>query len=1123
MARKKKGPLPAGTGQQPQQKNTQSQDTLSGETGQVPGAAEDSIIRPLTPWDPAPPINNDGTKSEQVVNPPIQFSVVTKTDPRRPYLTKIMRLKNGTLEKDSSQCRMSSGTIEIVSVRSPAEFAILIRSLSASQALVHGISKQGYANAYVFSKEKQESTGIGMLDKPIISRTLEHIHYPAGPGLFMLDHDKARDHAVAAYDNALQSCAAADLIRIISTVFPAIINAAWVATPSTSSCIFGADGNELRGEGAGAHIYFFPRNAQDVPRFLKILGQRLFLAGYGRIEVSRSGALLFRTLVDLSVGSPERLDFVAGAVCMDGLCQKLPAPTVHEGAPDNWLLDTEAMPDLSAAEAGHYAEALRELTALAKPRQESVRTEYHDAEAVKLAEQRNIDKDAARRIVTARQNHVLEDEDLLYFAHQKGRPVTVAELLDAGAEYNNRPLADPLEPDYDGGSMTKAKFFWNNGRRPKIHSFAHGETIYSFQRFSAQGHYAQKDPVQAAADAAVLKKMLEAVETDCGAPYQQDAKEALSRLQQLDKPEYMRTRAKLKKINPQILLGEMEKDIAAYSREANKFTSSQSSLSSFLSSYPSLHPALLEKIHNFQAVLVREGKQDDELCPHSEAALLMANELRGMYAHNSVTATWYRFEGSYWREIKPLEMDEGITALLYAGAGSVGFSNSYQSGCAALLQKGSLLPLPEQNRGGIVPFENGLLDLATREFVPTTTENALTWRLPYNYDPEAQCPSFTQWLLTALDGDKETARLLQAFLNAILTSRADLQKFLHLIGPAGTGKSTFGRLAFQIVGPENSTTTTLKQLEQNRFETAGIHGKRLVCIEEADKYGGNISVLKAMTGQDPLRLERKNQQQCGNFIYGGQVLMMSNERLATTDYTSGIERRRVTVEFTRRITPEERAAWDKRGGEAAILHAEIPGIINWVLELTREEVTDAFKVMPERVRRANLDAALFNNPLADWMLDACIPDPGAMGKVGDGRQVISTTGERIFLGADENLYANYLLWCQRSGREKVSTQRFSKTLEDAAQMFGVAVQKHRTSAGVHIKNLRLRREGEPSWRERLDHEGVNEGESSSPMKDNLLKMQKMKGVKVTTLYPCPETNISTQADNHPGPRKRKLI
>jgi putative DNA primase/helicase len=155
------------------------------------------------------------------------------------------------------------------------------------------------------------------------------------------------------------------------------------------------------------------------------------------------------------------------------------------------------------------------------------------------------------------------------------------------------------------------------------------------------------------------------------------------------------------------------------------------------------------------------------------------------------------------------------------------------------------------------------------------------------------------------------------------------------------------------------------------------------------------SVLKAMTGQDPLRLERKNQQQEGSFIYEGQTLMMSNERLATTDYTSGIERRRMTVEFSRRISKEERAEWSRRGGEETILHAEAAGIINWALRLSREEVTDIFKNMPERVRQANLDAALFNNPLMEWMLDTLLPDSGAAEQI--GLKGSSGTAARPFL------------------------------------------------------------------------------------------------------------------------------
>jgi phage/plasmid-associated DNA primase len=51
--------------------------------------------------------------------------------------------------------------------------------------------------------------------------------------------------------------------------------------------------------------------------------------------------------------------------------------------------------------------------------------------------------------------------------------------------------------------------------------------------------------------------------------------------------------------------------------------------------------------------------------------------------------------------------------------------------------------------------------------------------------------------------------------------------------------------------------TTLEQLEKNRFETAAIYGKKLLLITDSDKYGGEVSTLKAITGGDPIRFEKK--------------------------------------------------------------------------------------------------------------------------------------------------------------------------------------------------------------------------------------------------------------------------
>jgi putative DNA primase/helicase len=53
-------------------------------------------------------------------------------------------------------------------------------------------------------------------------------------------------------------------------------------------------------------------------------------------------------------------------------------------------------------------------------------------------------------------------------------PMTVGQL---GKKQDGLTMCDPFEPDYDGGSKTKARFFWNDGN-PIINSQAHGGIVY---------------------------------------------------------------------------------------------------------------------------------------------------------------------------------------------------------------------------------------------------------------------------------------------------------------------------------------------------------------------------------------------------------------------------------------------------------------------------------------------------------------------------------------------------------------------------------------------------------------------------------------------------------------------
>ncbi len=263
----------------------------------------------------------------------------------------------------------------------------------------------------------------------------------------------------------------------------------------------------------------------------------------------------------------------------------------------------------------------------------------------------------------------------------------------------------------------------------------------------------------------------------------------LARLKQEDKARFMRTRDELKAANRAVLLKELDRDIYSVSRVRNSFQSSPSSISI---SYPSLSPSLKEKFLHLQGVLVKRSEEGDRPTPAPESAALFAGTLRGLYAFSMSGLCWYRFDECCWRKCSATEFEGVLNALLYPATAELGFSNNYQNGISRLLQKSGRNPLPDPLSGAI-PFQNGLLDRKSGELLPVTAENAHTWVLPYEYSSDADCPNFLTWLTAALDNDPESVRLLQAWFNALLTGRPDLQVFLSLHRPGGHGKKHHGQ------------------------------------------------------------------------------------------------------------------------------------------------------------------------------------------------------------------------------------------------------------------------------------------------------------------------------------------
>jgi putative DNA primase/helicase len=504
--------------------------------------------------------------------------------------------------------------------------------------------------------------------------------------------------------------------------------------------------------------------------------------------------------------------------------------------------------------------------------------------------------------------------------------------------------------------------------------------------------------------------------------------------------------------------GQTKKNLEFFDKSNTPSTSSTSN------GFEGIDPALIQHEVSTQpdilpdaliSVKKSESGEKKSLIIESKAALIVKEALSGYFAHDMGSQTWHKFVGTHWLPLDaPQFFDNELIRLLYDGTGELGFKPTYKNGIKLLLADGHMLPLPKIDNEKL-PFTNGLLNLHTRELDPITSKNAMTWCLPYKYEYGADCPNIKYWLLQAVDGDKESVQFLHAFMAAILHGRNDLQKFLHLKGSGGTGKGTFMRLVTALVGLDNTASTSLQHLEQNRFETALLYNKRLAVITESDKYGGSINVLKAITGQDHIRLERKHQQQAGSFIFPGLVIIASNESLQVTDHTSGLDRRRITVIFDRRATDEEKQEWAKRGGEKAVLHAELPGLVNWLLKLSQDEISNIIRNPPKRISDADREAMTTSNPIADWVLECCVFDITARTQIGDKREIREPGYETRYQNADQWLYPNYLRWSQRNNKPSLSSRRFSELLIQTCTTLGHKVEKHRSGMGRSINGLKL--------------------------------------------------------------------
>ena len=361
---------------------------------------------------------------------------------------------------------MSKGRARRAPFSNPSEFARIVAACTSSQALSLGRLSPGLPKE-VNIRTREKLPGRTSSAGTTIARTLDNLAFE-GVGALLLDIDlKGMPKALG-----LPS-ADRDWPKILTDAVPELRGCAMVWRASTSAGLRDtANGRTFHGQRRRARLRLPVRHVAQqrslATNFRSSLARRLRL-----VLDFRGQALLQRSLIDTSVGSPERLVF-EGAPLIDPPLEQDATPRkpqVIEGG----LLDPSALTPLTPVERRKLAEMQNEARAGLQPEAER-RQKAADATAAQdLAQRRGISRAAAIEMLRqARKRDLLPDAELIFDDRQLGVKTVRDVLLDRKA-FHRQPMADPIEgPSYGRTTATPL----TERDPPIVKSFAHGGMEY---------------------------------------------------------------------------------------------------------------------------------------------------------------------------------------------------------------------------------------------------------------------------------------------------------------------------------------------------------------------------------------------------------------------------------------------------------------------------------------------------------------------------------------------------------------------------------------------------------------------------------------------------------------------
>jgi P4 family phage/plasmid primase-like protien len=275
----------------------------------------------------------------------------------------------------------------------------------------------------------------------------------------------------------------------------------------------------------------------------------------------------------------------------------------------------------------------------------------------------------------------------------------------------------------------------------------------------------------------------------------------------------------------------------------------------------------------------------------------------------------------------------------------------------------------------LLNLQNGTLHLKTGEFRKHQQCDLLSKIMGTCYDEKATCPTFDNGLNLMFDGDGDMADYVLRLVALSLPGTSDEKVLPFCYGAEGdNGKSTFILMLKMLLGnyfgeiPMEALLVGKRQANAPDENLAGLQGKRFVMAPEANNYKINGSLVKMLTGGDPITARVLHGHNM-TFDPSHNLWIIGNKKPHVDADDPAIWIRLKLIEFC--VIPKNKQM--PRDDVLTAYKKELPGILNKVLDAGRRAKENwlTSQDAPEKVIKATDEYRKDADNMADFIEEYC--------------------------------------------------------------------------------------------------------------------------------------------------------